>query len=335
MYVVGLDIDSRAYFTSATMVIAVPTGIKIFSWIATIYGGEVRLAVPMLYAIAFLFLFTIGGLTGVMLSNASIDVAFHDTKNLFIKNNDDYIKKFWVGLLDGDGSIQVNHWRSTNLQYRLIIKLKNNRGNYNMLLLIKKVIGGNVKLTKGDQFVLWVVNDKKEIIKIIKIFDKNPLLTSNKIAQLEFLKENIKRNDINWYLLNRNNKYDNQERNQKIISDYLKTFDKNKDYSYFDVWFIVFFEAKGCFSIRQNYNHSFSISQNNDKYLLEFIKNYFNIANNIRVIKNKKVENNNIFYILEVYKKDTLLNIINHFDNNPLLGNKYESLKKLSLIFNK
>lgn len=192
-----------------------------------------------------------------------------------------------------------------------------------MLIKIAQVIGGSVRITGKGKDVIWVVNRKETIQEIIKIFDKYLPLTSKKICQLEFLKTCLLKDSVDWYLSNRNLKYINQRAHLNSWRSNPFGIEGNSFAlpNYFKGWLSGFIEAEGCFSIRKSNNHSFSIGQNDDLYLINAIKQFLGASNTVR----NSYRN---FYFLEIYKKEILKKFINHFNHYPLLGEKAESFQK-------
>jgi len=214
--------------------------------------------------------------------------------------------------------------------YPTVIKLAYTKSNYDMLIKIDKVIGGSVRITGKGEDVIWVVNRKETIQEIIKIFDVYPLLTSRKICQLKFLKTCLLKNSVDWYLSNRNSKYINQP---AILNSDPFGLERNSFAlpNYFKGWLSGFIEAEGCFSIRESNNHSFSIGQNDDLYLINAIKQFLAASNIVGAKLSKATQTKTPyrnFYFLEIYKKETLKFFIDHFNSYPLLGEKAESFQK-------
>lgn len=239
-------------------------------------------------------------------------------KNNVINYDPEYIIMFWLGLMDAYGSIQVNCFNKNinknTLDYRLFLKLKNIKSNYNMLINIAKVLNGLVIVINNKKDVIWVLDlelelepdikenkkNKDNIDNIMYALEKYPPLTSKLQCQLTFFKIYLSNNSAKDYIKTINLKNSNQLSVIRFLN--LKFITPN----YFACWLSGFIKAKGCLSITKKSCH-FSIAHG-DYYILDAIKQFFLVTNKI-----KNSQKNT--YILKIYNHKIIKKIINHCNN--------------------
>lgn len=235
------------------------------------------------------------------------------------------LQQYWVGLMDGAGSIQVNHWRSQVLQYRLVIKLKSTEANEQMLKLLSTAVGGSVVREKKEGstvFVKWIMSDMGNIKETIKIWKKYPPLTTRLQLQLRFMQECFEHKSITIYFETRDKKYDTRP---EIIAEWQNPKEKGEKHlpNYFEVWLAGFTEAEGRFLYRAGQKRvGFSISQKNDKYLIEAIREKLGIVETQVPVQSQDQ------WTIETQLTGTVKKIMEYYDRVPLLGEKKVDLSR-------
>lgn len=225
--------------------------------------------------------------------------------------------RFWVGLMDGLGSLQVNHFRNRKLNHRIAITLEDTPANREMLDLFALHIGGR-SLPEKTGFYEWVALHRTQCEQVFKVYDKYPPLDPHMIHKSVFFWESLAHiEDMGWY-----------KRNRPHMSEYGGALDKLPsplDRPYFPEWLSGFIEAQGTFDVRNNGNHSFSVGKKDGEFLLSAVQDFLETKALVRRVPYKGHDN---YYYLETYDKIILRRLVQHLETYPLLGQKAVSFRE-------
>ena len=238
----------------------------------------------------------------------------------------DYVEKFWVGLLEGDGSIVVKRNRRSHVYGSFEISLKYLQSNVLMLETISTFIGGRLYYERKRDVIIkvkWIALSKKDFNNCLSILSKYPPLTTRKICQYNHLQECVLHKTWDYHLKVRDRKYEDVS---SMTERYNKSFTLP---DYYAPWLSGFIEAEGCFRYRDKRRTSFYISQNTDYYILDSIRKFFQANHSIG--QNKDSRRSMTHYRISLSGKDFIEKLRKHLHEYPLLGEK----RRLFLLWDK